>query len=116
MFQFPGLASCSAGCRSRLRRVAPFGHPRVERVFAPHRGFSQLVTSFFASESLGILHVPFSPFLVLLESRLLFHVCLKVAFASALRRFRRSTYSGCLTMLLQFFYCFCIFGGELVFF
>ena len=80
MFQFPGLASCSAGCRSRLRRVAPFGHPRVERVFAPHRGFSQLVTSFFASESLGILHVPFSPFLVLLESRLLFHVCLKVAF------------------------------------
>ena len=34
-----------------------------QRVFAPTRGFSQLVTSFFASESQGILHVPFSPFL-----------------------------------------------------
>ena len=32
-------------------------------VFAPIRGFSQLVTSFFASESQGILHAPFSPFL-----------------------------------------------------
>ena len=30
------------------------------RVFAPHRGFSQLVTSFFASESLGIPHAPFN--------------------------------------------------------
>ena len=29
-------------------------------VFAPLRGFSQLVTSFFASESLGIPHAPFS--------------------------------------------------------
>ena len=32
-------------------------------IFAPQRGLSQLVTSFFASESQGILHVPFSPFL-----------------------------------------------------
>ena len=34
-------------------------------VFAPNRGLSQLVTSFLASESQGILHVPFSPFLSL---------------------------------------------------
>ena len=35
------------------------------------RGFSQLVTSFVASESQGILHVPFSPFLFSFkESRL----------------------------------------------
>ena len=33
------------------------------RVFAPRRRFSQLVTSFFASESLGIPHAPFSAFL-----------------------------------------------------
>ena len=32
------------------------------RVFAPPRGFSQLITSFFASESQGILYVPLSPF------------------------------------------------------
>ena len=36
-----------------------------QRVFAPYRGLSQLVTSFFASKSLGILHVPFSPFLIM---------------------------------------------------
>ena len=46
------------------------------RVFAPLRGFSQLVTSFFASESQGILHAPFSPFLFSFfrESRLFVRV------------------------------------------
>ena len=34
------------------------------KVFASLRGFSQLITSFFASESQGILHVPLSPFLL----------------------------------------------------
>ena len=34
-------------------------------LFAPYRGFSQLITSFFASESLGILHAPFVTFLAL---------------------------------------------------
>ena len=38
------------------------------RVFAPGHGLSQLVTSFVASESLGILHVPFSPFLIFFGS------------------------------------------------
>ena len=46
MFQFPALAS--------IRRSAG------QRSFAPHRGFSQLITSFIASESLGIHHVPLS--------------------------------------------------------
>ena len=63
MFQFPGFApeqcpvprSPAAGC--------PIRKSATQRVFAPRRGLSQLVTSFFASESLGILHVPFSPFL-----------------------------------------------------
>ena len=63
MFQFPGFAplqleeapeSLPAG--SPIRKSAP------ERVFAPQRGLSQLVTSFVASKSLGILHVPFSAF------------------------------------------------------
>lgn len=31
--------------------VAPFGHPGFMRLFAPRPGFSQLVTSFFASRS-----------------------------------------------------------------
>ncbi len=31
-------------------------------LFAPYRSFSQLITSFFASESLGILHAPLFTF------------------------------------------------------
>ncbi len=65
MFQFPGLAS--GFCRME-RSPAPGSPIRISAVlwvFAPRHGFSQLVTSFFASKSLGILHVPFSPFLFL---------------------------------------------------
>ena len=36
----------------------PIRRSRGRRVFAPRPGFSQLVTSFFASESLGIPHAP----------------------------------------------------------
>ncbi len=64
MFQFPGLTphwevsgSLPTGC--------PIRTSAGQWVFAPNRGFSQLVTSFVVSKSLGILHVPFSPFLVL---------------------------------------------------
>ena len=39
------------------RWVVPFGDPRVNRLCAPDRGFSQLAASFFASESLGIRRV-----------------------------------------------------------
>ena len=35
-------------------------------IFAPARSLSQLITSFVASESLGILHVPLSPFFMTL--------------------------------------------------
>ena len=46
--------SLAAGCP--IRKSVP------ERVCAPEHGLSQLVTSFIASESQGILHVPFYPF------------------------------------------------------
>ena len=54
----PALGAVSAqltGC--------PIRKSVLKRVFAPGHGLSQLVTSFVASESQGILHVPFSPFL-----------------------------------------------------
>ena len=44
--------------------VAPFGYPGVLRLFAPNPGFSQLITSFFASKSLGIHRLPFFAYLV----------------------------------------------------
>lgn len=68
MFQFPGFASASwrmcrlPGTGCPIRRSADQG------IFAPPRGLSQLITSFVASESPGILHVPFSPFFMTLVS------------------------------------------------
>ena len=50
----PVAGSLPPGC--------PIRKSAHQRVFAPTRGLSQLVTSFVASESQGILHVPFSPF------------------------------------------------------
>lgn len=58
----PHVCLLSIGCRPK-----PAGCPiRTSahlRSLAPPHGFSQLATSFFASESQGILHVPLSPFL-----------------------------------------------------
>ena len=42
-------------------------------LFAPYRNFSQLITSFFASESLGILHAPLFTFFRV------FRLCLETA-------------------------------------
>ena len=58
MFQFPGSAFLAeyhafsmVGC--------PIRTPADQLLFADPRSFSQLTTSFFASESLGIPHTPF---------------------------------------------------------
>ena len=63
MFQFPALAS-----QLRLRWL-PFRQPGCpirkspdQRLFAPTRGLSQLITSFIASVSQGIHLAPFSTF------------------------------------------------------
>ena len=65
MFQFPGFASALQQMPESLPAGCPIRKSAHQRVFAPTRGLSQLVTSFVASESQGILHVPFSPFLLL---------------------------------------------------
>ena len=62
MFQFPGFASAYSRMPESLPAGCPIRRSTDQGIFAPPRGFSQLITSFFASESLGILHVPFSPF------------------------------------------------------
>ena len=64
MFQFPGFASALRQMPESLPAGCPIRKSAHQRVFAPTRGLSQLVTSFVASESLGILHAPFSPFLI----------------------------------------------------
>jgi hypothetical protein len=55
------------GFMSSTWRVAPFGNPRIKRIFAPPRGLSQLITSFFASESQGIRHTLLITFFVVLQ-------------------------------------------------
>ena len=64
MFQFTGFAPHLRAVTESLPPGCPIRKSAHHRVFAPPRGLSQLVTSFFAFESLGILHVPFSPFLL----------------------------------------------------
>ena len=65
MFQFSGLTSDIIGYL-----IAKVGCPiRIladQRLFAPPRNFSQLITSFFVSESQGILRTPLLTFFYLL--------------------------------------------------
>ena len=90
MFQFTGLSPdmlfySHAGAYTLLYAGFPIRTSAVRRLCAPSRGFSQLVTSFFASESLGIPHTPFSAFLFLFalaRSRFLSLVLLLTADAS----------------------------------
>ena len=63
MFQFPALASCRAGCHPFRMTGCPIRRSADQRSFAPPRGFSQLITSFIASESQGIRHAPLPTFL-----------------------------------------------------
>ena len=63
MFQFPALASCLAGCHPFRMTGCPIRISAGQWSFAPHRGFSQLITSFIASESQGIRHVPLLTFI-----------------------------------------------------
>ena len=66
MFQFPGFASLIQGDVRHDRTGCPIRKSAGQGIFAPVRSLSQLITSFVASESPGILHVPFSPFFMTL--------------------------------------------------
>ena len=59
MFQFPAFASFIRKIPESLPVGCPIRRSTDHGVFASPRSFSQLVTSFFASESLGIPHAPF---------------------------------------------------------
>jgi len=71
MFQFSGLTSDIIGYL-----IAKVGCPiRIfadQRLFAPPRNFSQLITSFVVSESQGILRTPLLTFFYLYTYRLIF--------------------------------------------
>ena len=63
MFQFRRFPSIRYGLAYGCMRYAHAGFPiqtsADQWIFAPPRSFSQLITSFIASESLGIHHTPF---------------------------------------------------------
>ena len=64
MFQFPALASIIVGCYLFKVTGCPIRRFTDQRLFAPPRDLSQLITSFIASESQGIRHAPFFTFLI----------------------------------------------------
>src|SRR5438270_3549405 len=58
MFQFPALALLFKSDMPSAYQVVPFGNPGIYRLCAAPPGLSQLTTSFFASQTLGIHHTP----------------------------------------------------------
>ena len=67
-FSSPGsLPDLHQDSRPSVGRVSPFGYLRIYRIFAPPRSFSQLVTSFIASESQGIHRVLLITFFVIVN-------------------------------------------------
>ena len=64
MFQFPALASILDGWYSFRIPGCPIRRFTDQGLFAPPRDFSQLITSFIASESQGIRHAPFLTFVI----------------------------------------------------
>ena len=79
MFQFGGFASI-AGYLVFNQVGCPIQTFADHWLFAPPHNFSQLITSFFASESLGILHAPLLTFflhvvIVLFSSSFVLSVC-----------------------------------------
>ena len=77
-------------------------------VFAPPRGFSQLVASFVASESQGILHAPFSPFLFPLFGKVAFYRASRYSVPGRASLFRISTEGSC-SIALEFFFSLLVF-------
>ena len=61
-FSSPRWPPASAGCHPFRMTGCPIRKSADQRSFAPTRGLSQLITSFIASESQGIRHVPFLAF------------------------------------------------------
>ena len=64
MFQFPTFAHLAVWLAFNQPGY-PIRISRDQRLFAPPPSFSQLITSFFASESLGIHRLPFFYFFIL---------------------------------------------------
>ena len=63
MFQFSAFApGLNLGCRTFSTAGCPIRKSADQFVCADTRSLSQLITSFFASESLGILRVPLLTF------------------------------------------------------
>ena len=62
MFQFPAFASPERRCPVFNRTGCPIRKSAGQGSFAPHRGLSQLITSFIACKSLGIRHSPLPTF------------------------------------------------------
>ena len=70
MFQFSGLTSDIIGYPCGW--VVPIRIFADQGLFAPPRNFSQLITSFFVSESLGILRTPLLTFFYNFTYRFIF--------------------------------------------
>ena len=74
MFQFPGFAYWSLSISALRRMGCPIRISTDQRLFAPPRGLSQLITSFVALESLGIPHTLLVTFFFLIPRFFFFSI------------------------------------------
>ena len=99
MFQFPGFAPGTRQVPESLPAGFPIRTSAGHRVFAPHRGFSQLITSFFASESHRHPPCALVRFLFILLTR---------HFRITAGRNRRPRNGACILRLARFFPIFSV--------
>ena len=93
MFQFPKFASSIRKILPVRAVGCPIRKSADQGMFAPSRSLSQLITSFIASESPGILHVPFSPFfMTLVFNRFEHHAARSLKLFSLLSDFRNAKF------------------------
>lgn len=87
------------GCQAFNLAGCPIRISRYQRLFAPTPGFSQLITSFIASESQGIHRLPFFTFL--LYVRFFLQICISQHVKDLLLSFIIFSYRYKLRVLLS---------------
>ena len=99
MFQFPAFASqLTSGWPCFTWPGCPIRKSPDKRLFAPTRSLSQLITSFFASESQGIHRTPLVTFFYLWLSVKVINLNIRVA--GALYYSKKNTFSRCFLLAL----------------
>ena len=99
MFQFTGFAHCITVYHTFSMVGCPIRISTDQNPFAVPRSFSQLSTSFFASESLGIPHTPLMSF-ILFSWILLYYLSLDISFSRCVTYYCMQLIAVCCNIIM----------------